>query len=55
MENTSLFPCILDWYCGKCMADTEKITDSNNARSRYCRMSGPDKYEDTQLEHDAYD
>ena len=26
-----LLPCIPDLCCGKCMADSEKITDSDNA------------------------
>jgi len=33
----------------------EKNTDSNNVKSRYCRMSGSEKYEDTEFERDGYD
>jgi hypothetical protein len=32
-----------------------KITDSNNGKAIYCRMSGSGKNEDTELERDGYD
>jgi len=55
MLQAFLFTCIPDLYCGKCMADTEKITYSNNGKSSYCRKSGFGKNEDTKLEHNRYD
>ena len=32
MLQAFLLPCIPDLCCGKCMADTEKITDSDNVQ-----------------------
>jgi hypothetical protein len=55
MLHAFLFPCIPDLYCGKSMADSEKITDSDNGKASYCRMSGSRKNKNTELEHDGYD
>ena len=55
MLQAFLLPCILYLYCGKCIADTEKITDSNNGKASYCRMSGLGKNEDTELGHEVDD
>jgi len=55
MLQAFLFPCFPDLYCCKCMADTEKITDSNNGKASYSRMSGSGKNEYTELENNHYD
>jgi hypothetical protein len=55
MLQAFLFPCIPDLCCGKCVADTEKITDQNYGKSSYCRMSGSGKNEDMELGRNGYD
>jgi len=55
MLQTFLFPYILDLCFVKYMADTDKITDSNNGKVSYCRMSGSEKNEDTEFDCDGYD
>jgi hypothetical protein len=37
------------------MADTGKITDSNNGKASYCRMGASAKNEDTEMKTDGFD